>query len=274
VNGPDTAQPVVLLNALFATATSWGPTVAGLAQHYRTYAVDVMGEANKSRPSRPIASMDDYAQWFTEVLDGLGLKDVVLIGNSFGGFGGAYCAMQLGQRIRNLVLIGPAATFHSMTPFYLHTFLPKALYLLLPWLPGREWVMRRGVNWLLAGLPTDPAWVSLFTQIMVHGSMTTRVFPRVYKPEELAQITAPALLIVGDHERIYSPEAVSSAARRLMPSVQVAVIPDAHHITALAQPERVNQVVTGFIDKAGVTPILESQAIAATSELESVGRGA
>ncbi len=247
VNGAVGAEPVVLLNALFATATSWGPTVAGLVPHYRTFAVDVMGEANKSRPSRPIASLDDYVQWFTEVLNGLGLDEVALIGNSFGGFGGAYCAMKLAGRIRRLVLIGPAATFHAMTPFYLHTFIPKAMYLFFPWLPGPGRVIQRGVNWLLADLPTDPAWKHLFTQIMVHGSTTTRVFPRVYKPDELAQIKAPTLLIVGDHERIYNPEAVIGAAKRLMPSIQTCLILAAHHITALAQPARVNEVLLAFL---------------------------
>ena len=43
-SGPETAPPVVLLHALFATATAWYRTVDALSQHYRTYAVDVLGE--------------------------------------------------------------------------------------------------------------------------------------------------------------------------------------------------------------------------------------
>ncbi|MCJ7530998.1 MAG: hypothetical protein MUO64_08200 [Anaerolineales bacterium] len=48
-SGPETAPPVVLLHALFAIATAWYRTVDALSQQYRTYAVDVLGEANKSR---------------------------------------------------------------------------------------------------------------------------------------------------------------------------------------------------------------------------------
>ena len=53
VSGPVDGPPVVLLHALFATAASWYRNVEALSRTYRTYCVDVIGEANKSRPSRP-----------------------------------------------------------------------------------------------------------------------------------------------------------------------------------------------------------------------------
>ena len=58
-SGPEGAPAVVLLHAYFATAASWYRTVGALSQQYRTYAVDVLGEANKSRPTHPITSLDD-----------------------------------------------------------------------------------------------------------------------------------------------------------------------------------------------------------------------
>ena len=48
------------------------------------------------------------------------------------------------------------------------------------------------------------------------------------------------LLILGDRERIYSAEAAAVAARTLLPSIKVEIVPDAHHITAIAQPELVS----------------------------------
>jgi pimeloyl-ACP methyl ester carboxylesterase len=75
----------------------------------------------------------------------------------------------------------------------------------------------------------------------------SRVFPRVFTRRELARITAPTLLLVGDHEQIYPAEAVLTAARRLMPSVTVAIIPNAHHVAAVAQPEAVNAQLLDFL---------------------------
>jgi hypothetical protein len=53
---------VVLLHAFFATAMSWYAT----AEHHRVFAVDIMEEANRSRPTRVISSRDDYLQWFSD----------------------------------------------------------------------------------------------------------------------------------------------------------------------------------------------------------------
>jgi hypothetical protein len=60
------APPVVLLHAFFATAMSWYATVGALAEHHRVFAVDIMEEANRSRPTRVISSRYDYLQWFSD----------------------------------------------------------------------------------------------------------------------------------------------------------------------------------------------------------------
>lgn len=246
-SGPEEGPPVILMHALFATATSWYRTVGPLSGSYRSLAIDILGEANKSRPSRPITSAEDYLLWFTELVDGLGVSRMRLVGNSMGAWGAAHCAMNLGDRVEKLVLISPAATFHSIVPFYTHMFLPKAAYLLFPWLPGVRPTMRRSLKWAWAGLPSNSSWNELFYLTMVHGSTQSRVFPRVFTAEELARIEAPTLLMVGDHEKIYPPEDVKAAARRLMPSVKVATIPNAHHVAAVAQPEAVNAQILGFL---------------------------
>jgi pimeloyl-ACP methyl ester carboxylesterase len=246
VSGPESAPPVVLLHAMFATATAWYRTADALSQCYRTYCVDMMGEANKSRPTRPITSLDEYLRWFVELVDGLGVWQMYLIGNSFGGFTAAYFAMHLPDRIRKLVLIAPAATFHAIVPFYVNMFIPKALYMFFPWLPARERAMRRSIDWALAGLPRDCTWDHLFYLVLVHGGMTSRVFPRVYSREELARVKVPTLLLLGDREKIYPAHEASEQAKRLMPTIRVQVIPKAHHIAALAQPELVNASLLQF----------------------------
>jgi pimeloyl-ACP methyl ester carboxylesterase len=155
--------------------------------------------------------------------------------------------MRMPGRVRRLALISPAATFHSIVPFYTHIFLPKAAYLFFPWLPGIEWTMRRSVDWAFAGLPSNGPWEELFYRAMLYGTTQTRVMPRVFTHEELARIEAPTLLLVGEQERIYRPEKAASAARRLMPSVQVGLIPRAHHVAAIANPDAVNAWLTAFL---------------------------
>jgi pimeloyl-ACP methyl ester carboxylesterase len=246
-NGPEDAPPVVLLHALLVSAMSWYRNVDALSQSYRVYAVDVIGEGNKSRPVKPIASLDDFLHWFTEVIDGLGIDTLYLAGNSYGGFTGAYYAMKLPERIRKLVLIGPAATIYKMRPFYTHMFIPKAIYGFFPKVPGVKRVMQNSVDWMHKGLPRDPLWEPLFYNSMVYGGLLNQVFPRMYSKEEFAQIKAKVLLILGDKESIYNDlySAIQSA-RELIPNVKVEIIPAAHHITAVANPEKVNLKLLEF----------------------------
>jgi pimeloyl-ACP methyl ester carboxylesterase len=246
-SGPKHAPPVVLLHALMATSASWYKNVEALSQDYRVYAVDVMGESNKSCPVKLITSLDGFLQWFTEVIDGLGIDTLYLVGNSYGGFTAAYYAMKLPERIRKLVMIGPASTIYPMRPFYIHTFIPKAMYSFFPRLPGVERVMRYSVNWVHNGLPFDPLWEPLFYRSMVYGGATNQVFPRVYSKEEFAQIKARVLLLLGEKEAIYNDlESAARAARELIPNAEIEMIPDAHHITALANPKRVNERLLHF----------------------------
>jgi pimeloyl-ACP methyl ester carboxylesterase len=246
-NGPLDAPPVVLLHALLATATSWYRNVETLAQTYRVYSVDIVGEGNKSRPVNPITSLDDFLRWFTELIDGLGIKTLYLVGNSYGGFTGAYYAMKLPDRVRKLVLIGPAATIYAMMPFNLHMFVPKAMYMFFPKLPGIQRIMRWSSQWMHKDLPPDPLWEPLFYRLMVYGGLINQVFPRVYKGEELAEIQAQVLFIFGEKEAIYNNlQSAVRAARELVPNAEIEMIPNAHHVTALAQPDLVNRRLLQF----------------------------
>jgi pimeloyl-ACP methyl ester carboxylesterase len=155
--------------------------------------------------------------------------------------------MKLPDRIRKLVLIGPASTIDSMTPFMIHMFLPKAVYQTLPRLPGLKRVMRRSLDWMHSGLPRDPLWEPLFYQTMMNGKLISKVFPRVFSKDEFALIRAPVLLILGEKEVIYkSLESAVRKGRELIPNVEIELVPDGHHITALAQPDLVNRRILGF----------------------------
>jgi pimeloyl-ACP methyl ester carboxylesterase len=246
-SGPKDGAPVVLLHAYFATSASWYRIADRFGPGVRTFAVDVIGDANRSRPTQPLGSLDDYVAWYRDVLEGLGIEKHAVVGNSFGGFLATLFAMRLPERVGRLVVIGPAATFHPMPAFYAHMFVPKATYLFLPWLPGRDSIMRTAARWMRAGLPRDRLWDPLFESVLRHGSTANRVWPRVFRADELRAITAPALLLLGDRERIYRPEAAALSASERLPGIEVRVVPRAHHVTAIAQPEAVGEEIRRFL---------------------------
>ena len=60
-----------------------------------------------------------------------------------------------------------------------------------------------------------------------------------------------ALLLIGDAEQLYEPHAALTLAQARMPALEGAIVPDADHIAAMAQPEDVNARIVQFLQQRG-----------------------
>ncbi len=237
-SGSKGAPPLILAHAFYATAMVWRPNVAALSRQHRVYAVDCLGEPNLSQPIRPISSRAEFGAWWTDLMDGLKIERADMVGNSNGGFLTLNQALLTPSRIRKAALIGPAATFVQIWPFYLNFFLPVLTGL-------RAWV-ERGIRWCLQGVPVEAAWERLFLACLLDGLSLNRIFPAVFTDDELRQVETPVLLLLGDHEVVYSPQRAMERARRLMPRVTAESVPSANHFSAASAPAWVNERLLRF----------------------------
>lgn len=250
VSGTPDAEPVILLNPGGGSATIWRRNVGSLSQHYRTYAVDVIGEMNKSVPTHPIRNHLDFKQWMTELLDGLGIQSAHIIGNSNGGFFTLETAYLLPGRTQKIVLISPASTFVEMWAFWGKLLIPA--HLIAP-LIHSERMVHDAYNWLLQGFPMDPADARLKHIAVVAGYPRYRpsknsFAPHVFRDTELRQIQAPVLLLIGDHEVIYQPDQVIRRATRLVPNLKTEIVPNANHCAQYTAPGFVNRKILEFLN--------------------------
>ena len=123
-SGSRTAQPLVLLHSAGSGAVQWFRNVGVLSQRYRTYAIDTIGEVNKSITTRKLSTRQDFVDWMIDLFSGLKIEKADLVGNSFGGLLAFNTALYLPERVKKVVLISPAATFLQMWPFYYTHCLP------------------------------------------------------------------------------------------------------------------------------------------------------
>jgi pimeloyl-ACP methyl ester carboxylesterase len=129
VSGEPGAAPVVLLHATGTSATGWLKNVGPLSQHHRVFAVDIMGEAGRSRQHALLRDRHDCATWVASLLDQLGLEQASFVGWSFGGWATLAFLMAEPDRVSKCVLLAPYA---SLAPYKL----PVLLFLkLAPYLP-------------------------------------------------------------------------------------------------------------------------------------------
>lgn len=250
-SGPAKAPPLLLLPSFAGTATVWRLNVAHLSRQYRTYAVDVIGQPGKSLATRRLRNRHDYAEWLTDVLDALGIERASMVGCSFGGFLALNQASLTPERVDRVVLISPVGTFASQ--FWKLTWsarVKRPVVRLMRRLTGRA----RAPSLADLGIrpPRDTIWSALMAATMGAISRLSVITPDVLSGRELRAIRAPTLLLIGDAEKLYEPTAMLALARRRMPGIEGAVVPDADHIAAMAQPDDVNARIMGFLQRGVV----------------------
>ena len=106
-------QALLLLHGIGSSSAGWLCQLESLSG-YRLIAWDApgYGESDFLGPEKPRAS--DYAQALHGFIDRLLLKDVVLVANSLGCLmAGAYAAAH-GERVRSMILLGPAGGYASL----------------------------------------------------------------------------------------------------------------------------------------------------------------
>jgi pimeloyl-ACP methyl ester carboxylesterase len=247
VSGPAAAPPLLLLPSFAGTATVWHLNVAGLSQRFRTYAVDVIGQPGKSLAVRRLRDRRDYSEWLAGLLDGLGIRHASVVGCSFGGFVALNQALATPERVDRVVMISPAGVFASQ--YWKLTYAMRIrmpIVRLLRRLRGSA--RAAGMGDLVRRAPRDTAWSALMAATMAERPEVSVISPTVFNRTALRAIRAPVLLLIGAEETLYEPGAMLKLARSRMPGLTGAVVPDADHIAAMAQPDDVNGRIIRFLE--------------------------
>jgi pimeloyl-ACP methyl ester carboxylesterase len=237
-SGPKEATPLVLFHPSGCGAVIWYRNVGPISQHFRTYAVDTMGEVNKSIPTRLVRSRQEFADWIVDLFRGLQIEKADLVGNSFGGFLAVNTALYLPGRVRNLVLISPAATFVQMRAWTWH-FFPA-------YMTGSKRLLLKAYAWIWQGFPSDECIQQLRAITRVSGH-PHHIPPSVFSDEELRKIQAPTLMLIGDHEVVYKPELAIRRATQLVTGLRAGIVPNANHNAEYTNADLVNQKILDFL---------------------------
>lgn len=105
--GDENAPPLLLLHGSVANSAMWMGDVRAWAEHFRVYAVDIIGDAGLSSPSRPPLASDAHALWLDDVLQALSLTRVSMVGVSLGGWLALDYATRRPERVESIVVLCP-----------------------------------------------------------------------------------------------------------------------------------------------------------------------
>jgi pimeloyl-ACP methyl ester carboxylesterase len=238
-SGPGDGDPLILLHAAGLTSTVWFANIAELSAHHRVYAVDVIGDAGKSVADRVMRKRTDYAEWVREVFDGLRIERGDLLGHSYGGWLTLNMALAYPDRLRKIVLLAPAASFRPLG-FITKLILYLGEFKIHP--PARAMLKAAAAK----GTALEEAFIHLMEMVTRYCRPAT-MYPTVYADAELKQIDLPALLLIGDGDKIYNPQKAIKRAQHWMPGLRAEIIPDAGHLLIMDRSDIINARILKFL---------------------------
>jgi len=218
----DTGQgePLVLLHGNGEDSTYWKAQIPEFSRFYRVLAVDNRGHGKSESGERGL-SFALMTEDLRQVLQARGVAHAHLIGFSDGGNLAIQFALTYPEMVDKLILNGAnIEMFRGVKPSVQLPIYP--LY---------------GILCVLAHVSRRAAHKRDVLGLMVH--------PYGVKMEDLERITAPTLLLVGEHDVIRPKQTKEMAAH--IPHCHVEVFRDGDHFIAARQPARFNRTVIAFL---------------------------
>ncbi|WP_281170364.1 alpha/beta fold hydrolase [Gordonia shandongensis] len=242
--GRTDGPPIVLLSGAGATSTVWGSMAHALAEvGWRVYAVDVLGDAGMSVPSdEDFRTAEHLARWFWEVVDGLGVEKVAIVGHSYGAIVGTAVASRAPARVSRLILVDPNSIFARMSIRYVLRAFPGIV------IPGGG-RRRRLVEWEAAELELDDEWIRLTDLAATEFSIRNLIVPKVGSETLAGLESGPRIgIILAARSRVHRSHLIGRRVAAQYPQWNVRILPGASHHSLPAVPsKRLNHAVLGLL---------------------------
>jgi len=250
--GDQGAAALVLVQGLGGNAMLWEPQLADLARAHRVYALDVIGQMGKSAATWLPYRDDSFSEWLLDVVDALGIAKANMVGLSFGARLVMRFAAYAPQRIQRLALLSPIGITRQRLSIVWH-ILPLGM----DWRKPSEQKIRDLVHRVLdtPGHRLDEDCAEAMYVVFRHYRPVAGFKKMIdglalFLPlpaSELRRITAPTLLLVGEHEQLCDPQAVIARGRRDLPNLVAAeIVPETGHVMNYDRPEYVNSRLIDF----------------------------
>ncbi len=244
VGGPAKAPPLVLFHGWNGSACGIGADFPFLFEGYRVYMPDIIGHCGRSAPTRLETAGPGYAEWGGDLLDGLQLGSVPLVGISGGGWMALKLAAHLPARVSRAVAISTDGLALAQMGNIMAWAMPAMVW------PSKITVRRfyRFVTSQQASYNVGAAERFCGDMLVLLKHFKTQLNPGLIGDEELGQISSPTLVLMGEDEGFFPPQAALLRAHARIPGLVAAeLVPAAGHLMTADQPVLLRQKVLAFL---------------------------
>lgn len=218
--------PLILLHGSVSNSYTWYGDVASLSKTHNVYAIDIIGEAGLSAPSRPDYESGAYALWLNETINALRLSSCSILAMSLGGWMALSFATTYPDKVDNLILICPGGLAHEKA-----SFLWKAIIFSLL----GKWGQLKTLK-LVGGGNISSSSLSGLGEDFAFSSLTFKYFkPRTAKmplftDQSLCKLTMPILMLFGDSDQLIPASKSIKRLKQFAQQAKIELLPDTGHL--------------------------------------------
>ncbi|MEN6440807.1 MAG: 3-oxoadipate enol-lactonase [Syntrophobacter sp.] len=246
IDGPDDAPVVTLCHSLAANLDMWDPQVAVLRNSRRVVRFDCRGHGLSEVPPGPY-TIGMMTEDVAGLLDVLGIRTTTFVGLSMGGMIGQVLAVEYPRYVEKLVLCDTSCrTDPEMAPIWeerIGTVESGGMAALV------EGTLER---WLTEDFRrekpdmTDQVRNMILRTPVAGYCECARAIGSFDVSAELGKISAPTLIMVGEHDPA-TPPAMAELIREKIPGSRLLIVPGALHLINIEAADFFNRGLLGFL---------------------------
>jgi pimeloyl-ACP methyl ester carboxylesterase len=237
-----TGEPFVYLHSTLGEAFMWLPFFQAWARRFRVLVPTHPG-FGQSGGFDQVDTIEDMAFHYVELLDALGLEEVILGGVSLGGWIAAEFAVRWPERVKKLWIADAPGLWVEDQP------LGDLFRLTQDRRRLREMLFDdpRGAmaSMVIKDEPDEQAILTAYQSMTVLARL---VWERPYDPKlaaRLRRVACPTLLVWGEHDRLVPP-AYGEAYKQYLPNAELRLIPNCGHLPMFEREREFVDIITRF----------------------------
>lgn len=238
VIGDSTKPPIFVIHGSNGCAPIALETYPNLYKGFQVFAVDVLAQPNKSAEVRLSMKDNSYGLWINEIINKLRLKNVTMVGFSFGGLIILKTLIQNDKNIKEVFLSAPAFIVNGNPLFLLFkVFIPMKFYI--------KTQKSKYLETFLKTLFTEPDAFALkyLSKVFLHFNMDFTPVP-VIKKEEAQLIEAPITLFAAKKDIMFPGIKMLERANKIFPSLKkTTLLENSKHVQSRIDNDEIEKII-------------------------------
>jgi 3-oxoadipate enol-lactonase len=246
IEGPADAPTIAFTGSLGTDLTFWQPQSDRLNERYRTLRYEIRGHGASEVPPGPY-SMSDLGSDLVALLDRLEIERVLLCGLSIGGMISMWVAAHAPDRVERLVLCCTSAQLGPPEAWYERaaTVRAEGAGAIADAVLGRWFTPRFRDS--AHGKPVVERMRAILTATPPEGyAGCCEAIAEMDLTPDLSSITAPTLVIAGEHDPSTPPEHGRRIAD-LIPGAGFELVSPAAHLATIERPDLTTAMILRFL---------------------------